>query len=286
MPTAREALLDAALAALGDLPWTAVRMVDVAAAAGVSRQTLYNEFGSKDGLARALVRREADTCLRGVDRALAGQAAAHRPGAGPPDAGDRLVAVAEWLVGAARARPLLRALLTGCWGDGMPEPPPARGHRVSAGARVPGRTPGRVPGPARAPLGPPAQRRADTGVPGPGELLAAVRDRSAAALERHEAQRAREAHEAPGTYEAHEAPATYEAHEAREAYEAPEAHQAREVSGGQETPEAPEAHDPWGRRCELAVRIALSYVVAPGPGGVGPLVRTVISATSPTAGGR
>ncbi|MGQ5228634.1 helix-turn-helix domain-containing protein, partial [Streptomyces sp. yara] len=39
-------------------PWSAVRMVDVAAAAGVSRQTLYNEFGSKDGLARALVRRE------------------------------------------------------------------------------------------------------------------------------------------------------------------------------------------------------------------------------------
>ena len=51
-------------------PWTAVRMVDVAAAAGVSRQTLYNEFGSKDGLARALVRRAADGYLAGVDRTL------------------------------------------------------------------------------------------------------------------------------------------------------------------------------------------------------------------------
>ncbi|HEY3481025.1 MAG TPA: TetR family transcriptional regulator, partial [Streptomyces sp.] len=44
MPTARESLLDAAFAALGDRPWTEVRMVEVAAAAGVSRQTLYNEF--------------------------------------------------------------------------------------------------------------------------------------------------------------------------------------------------------------------------------------------------
>src|SRR5690606_13349312 len=58
MPAARESLLDAAYAALARRPWSAVRMVDVAAAAGVSRQTLYNEFGSKDGLARALVRRE------------------------------------------------------------------------------------------------------------------------------------------------------------------------------------------------------------------------------------
>ncbi|MGW4277962.1 TetR/AcrR family transcriptional regulator, partial [Streptomyces seoulensis] len=57
MPAARESLLDAAYVALARLPWPAVRMVDVAAAAGVSRQTLYNEFGGKDGLARALVSR-------------------------------------------------------------------------------------------------------------------------------------------------------------------------------------------------------------------------------------
>ncbi|MEH6379323.1 helix-turn-helix domain-containing protein, partial [Streptomyces sp. KLMMK] len=71
MPAARELLLDAAFAALRTRPWNGVRMVDVAAAAGVSRQTLYNEFGSKDGLARALVRREAETFLAGVERALA-----------------------------------------------------------------------------------------------------------------------------------------------------------------------------------------------------------------------
>lgn len=46
MPAARESPLNAALTALGELPWSGVRMVDVAAAAA-SRQTLHNEFGSK-----------------------------------------------------------------------------------------------------------------------------------------------------------------------------------------------------------------------------------------------
>ncbi|MEV6327087.1 TetR family transcriptional regulator [Streptomyces sp. NPDC051909] len=142
MPTARESLLDTALAALGTLPWSAVRMVDVAARARVSRQTLYNEFGSKEGLARALVRREADTYLLGVRRVLATPA--------PPER--NLVAVAEWTVARAAERPILRALLTDAWNEALPRPRPAR-----AGAR---------PAPV------PAQRRADAGPPAPGELVA------------------------------------------------------------------------------------------------------------------
>lgn len=47
MPAARESLLEAAGAALAARPWPSVRMVEIAAAAGVSRQTLYNEFGGK-----------------------------------------------------------------------------------------------------------------------------------------------------------------------------------------------------------------------------------------------
>ncbi|TGZ00937.1 TetR family transcriptional regulator, partial [Streptomyces rhizosphaericola] len=86
MPTAREALLDAALRALGDRPWHTVRMVDVAALAGVSRQTLYNEFGAKGGLATALLRQAADRYLTGVDRALAAPAP------------ERPAAVARWTV--------------------------------------------------------------------------------------------------------------------------------------------------------------------------------------------
>lgn len=112
MPTARESLLEAAGAALAARPWPAVRMIDVAAAAGVSRQTLYNEFAGKTGLGHALVRRDAAWYLDGVDRALAA------PGA----PAERLAAVAEWTVRAGRERPLARALLTGCWNGNLPVP--------------------------------------------------------------------------------------------------------------------------------------------------------------------
>ncbi len=122
MPAARESLLDAAYTALMNRPWAAVRMVDVAAAAGVSRQTLYNEFGSKEGLARALVRRETENYLAGVARALArGASAAGTRG----DAAGRVVAAAAWTLRTARANPLVRAALTGCWGDRLPTPAPA-----------------------------------------------------------------------------------------------------------------------------------------------------------------
>ncbi|MFD7873095.1 TetR/AcrR family transcriptional regulator [Streptomyces sp. NPDC059378] len=151
MPAARESLLDAAYTALARLPWSAVRMVDVAAAAGVSRQTLYNEFGSKDGLARALVRREADGYLAGIERALAAYA----------DARERLTATAEWTASAARGNALVRAMLTGCWSAGLP-------------------TPTLRAVPSSSPV--PAQRRADGPLPSPGDFVAIVRDRAVAAL--------------------------------------------------------------------------------------------------------
>ncbi|GGW74259.1 TetR/AcrR family transcriptional regulator [Streptomyces xantholiticus] len=219
MPAARESLLNAALAALGDLPWSAVRMVDVAAAAGVSRQTLYNEFGSKDGLARALVRREADAYLRGVER-LMGQ---------NEGTADRLVSVAEWTVGEARTRPVLRALLTGCWGERMPVPRQPRSGAVHSKA--------------------PAQRRADARLPVPADLVAAVRDRSLVALR---GRRPRGGRPADGA-------------------------------------RADETAD-LSQRCELAVRLALSCVVAPAGGSVAQLVRAAVgddvTATSPRAAGR
>ncbi|MBY8881700.1 TetR/AcrR family transcriptional regulator [Actinacidiphila acidipaludis] len=107
MPTARDALLDAAFAALGDRPWTAIRMVEIAAAAGVSRQTLYNEFHSKDGLVRALAARETEAYLGGVERALD---LAGRDGGDP---GECFAAAAGWTLRSARRSPLVRAGLTG-----------------------------------------------------------------------------------------------------------------------------------------------------------------------------
>lgn len=151
MPAARESLLDAAYTALARRPWSAVRMVDVAAAAGVSRQTLYNEFGSKEGLARALVRREADGYLAGVDRVLATHS----------DARERLTATAEWTAGLARDNALVRAMLTGCWSDRLPSP------TLSA-----------VPSSSAVP----AQRRADGPLPSPGDFVAIVRDRAVIVL--------------------------------------------------------------------------------------------------------
>ncbi|MGC5562778.1 TetR/AcrR family transcriptional regulator [Streptomyces sp. FR-108] len=154
MPAARESLLDAAYSALGRRPWSAVRMVDVAAVAGVSRQTLYNEFGSKEGLARALVRREADAYLAGVERALVSR----------PEPRERLAAAAEWTASAARGNVLVRAMLTGCWGERLPSP------TLSA-----------VPSSSAVP----AQRRADGPLPSPGDFVALVRDRAVASLGAH-----------------------------------------------------------------------------------------------------
>ncbi|MFJ2018225.1 TetR/AcrR family transcriptional regulator [Streptomyces nodosus] len=151
MPAARESLLDAAYAALLRRPWSSVRMVDVAASARVSRQTLYNEFGSKEGLARALVRREADGYLTGVERVLTA----------PSDPGERLTAAAEWTAAAARENVLVRAMLTGCWDDRLPAPPLSAVPSTSAV---------------------PAQRRADGPLPSPSDFVALVRDRAVAAL--------------------------------------------------------------------------------------------------------
>lgn len=50
----RDQLIEAAEALALARPWSEVTMADVARAVGVSRQTLYNEFGSKDGLGEAM----------------------------------------------------------------------------------------------------------------------------------------------------------------------------------------------------------------------------------------
>ena len=50
--------------------WKATTMADVAEAAGVSRQTLYNEFGSRQALVEAYVIREIETLLGEVGVAV------------------------------------------------------------------------------------------------------------------------------------------------------------------------------------------------------------------------
>jgi AcrR family transcriptional regulator len=75
---ARELLHDRLLLAAGDLladrDWAAITMADIARGAGVSRQTLYNEFGSRQEFAQAYVLREADRFVSIVEHAITGHA--------------------------------------------------------------------------------------------------------------------------------------------------------------------------------------------------------------------
>jgi AcrR family transcriptional regulator len=66
----RNTLLDAALDQLRRRSWTEITMADIALSAGVSRQTLYKEFGSREMFAQALAQREADRFLVAVEQAV------------------------------------------------------------------------------------------------------------------------------------------------------------------------------------------------------------------------
>jgi len=66
----RNTLLDAALGELRQRSWSEITMADIALAAGVSRQTLYKEFGSREEFARELAQREADRFLVAVAEAV------------------------------------------------------------------------------------------------------------------------------------------------------------------------------------------------------------------------
>ncbi len=71
---ARTLLRDSILDAMRDLlltrPWPSIHLADVAAAAGISRQTLYKEFGSRQGLAQGYALRVADRFVDTVREAL------------------------------------------------------------------------------------------------------------------------------------------------------------------------------------------------------------------------
>lgn len=109
--TTREALLDAAYDAALAGDWAATRMADVARAAGVSRQTLYYEFGSKDGLAQALALREAERWMAGADAARVGHD-------GTPE--EAVAAATQWTLEEAARNPLLKAVLTDDVGGLLP----------------------------------------------------------------------------------------------------------------------------------------------------------------------
>ncbi|MFR9778001.1 TetR family transcriptional regulator [Micromonospora sp. MS34] len=103
----RDAIVDAARARAIACGWDGVRMGGVATAAGVSRQTVYNEFGSKAGLAEALARREVDRLVGEVRAALAAHGPDVRAGA---------YAAIRHTLAAAADNPLIKAILTSARG--------------------------------------------------------------------------------------------------------------------------------------------------------------------------
>lgn len=83
--------------------WASLTMSKLADLVGVSRQTVYNELGSKPALAEAMVLRELETFLKGVDRAFADN---------PDDLNAAIRAAAEGALTRAASNPLLHAVLT------------------------------------------------------------------------------------------------------------------------------------------------------------------------------
>jgi AcrR family transcriptional regulator len=70
----RNLLRDSVLDAMRDLlltrDWSSITLSDVARAAGISRQTIYNEFGSRQGLAQGYALRLADHLVDTIHAAL------------------------------------------------------------------------------------------------------------------------------------------------------------------------------------------------------------------------
>jgi AcrR family transcriptional regulator len=98
----RDRLLDAGRERLGDRTWAQVTMAEIATAAGVSRQTLYNEFGSRDEFGQALVIREGSRFMDAVEDTIGDHA-------GDPLAA--LTAALERFLTIANDDPFVRLLL-------------------------------------------------------------------------------------------------------------------------------------------------------------------------------
>jgi AcrR family transcriptional regulator len=103
VPT-RERLLAAAAELTRVDGWAGVTMGKLAAQAGVSRQTVYNELGSKAELAEALMLRETDRFVEHVGEVVA----AH-----PGRAVDGVTAAFREILEAARRNPLVAIALGG-----------------------------------------------------------------------------------------------------------------------------------------------------------------------------
>jgi AcrR family transcriptional regulator len=106
----RERLLDAADELLRERAWASISMADIAGGAGVSRQTLYNEIGSREDFAQAYILRESGRFLATVERAVNDHL---------DDPHAALCAAFEVFLDAAAENQLIQTVLTGDGSDGL-----------------------------------------------------------------------------------------------------------------------------------------------------------------------
>jgi AcrR family transcriptional regulator len=130
----RDAVLDAAADEVIAHGWDGLQVRAVATVVGVSRQTIYNAFGDKHGLAAALIQRLLGRFLEGIDAAIAGGTTLR----------DQWAATVRHALETAATEPLLRAVLTGTstdeflpllTSDGGPVITRARDHVAATFAR-------------------------------------------------------------------------------------------------------------------------------------------------------
>jgi AcrR family transcriptional regulator len=106
----RDRIIDAAWAATVEQGWSGITMARLGDAAGVSRQSVYNEFGSRQHVAEALMEREVATFLVAVE---AGIAAGTTPADSVRGAADAVFTMAEH-------NPLVHATLSAAAGSPSP----------------------------------------------------------------------------------------------------------------------------------------------------------------------
>ncbi|MFD1662522.1 TetR family transcriptional regulator [Streptomyces caeni] len=99
----KERILDAAYERVAAEGWDRLKMTHIATTAGVSRQTVYTEYGSKGAIGQALVMREVERFLTGIQDQLL----AH-----PDDMKAAVTAAIGYTLRTAADNPLLKAILT------------------------------------------------------------------------------------------------------------------------------------------------------------------------------
>ena len=97
----RTSILEAAKARANRVDWSQVRIADIAEDVGVSRQTIYNEFGSKDQLGQALFEHEMAIYTAGILETTKDSV----------DLGEAIRASVTWILAQTRANEMVQRTL-------------------------------------------------------------------------------------------------------------------------------------------------------------------------------